>query len=66
MGIPLAGHNGIFGLFTLSRFSVSPFNNTEKELVQVFARYINIFLLNLSRQVKEIMVTTSCSEPSSR
>jgi hypothetical protein len=52
MGVPLADHNGIVGLLTLSRFSVSPFNNNEKEMAQVFARYINTFLMNLSRQVE--------------
>jgi len=52
MGIPLADHNGIIGLLSLSRFSVSPFNNNEKEMAQVFARYINTFLMNLSRQVE--------------
>jgi len=52
MGIPLTGHNGIIGLLSLSRFSVSPFNNNEKELAQVFARYINTFLTNLPQQMK--------------
>jgi hypothetical protein len=52
MGIPLANHNGIIGLLTLSRFSVSPFTNNEKELAQMFARYINTFLTNLQRQME--------------
>jgi hypothetical protein len=52
MGVPLAGHNGIVGLLTLSRFSVSPFNTNEKEMALVFARYINTFLMNLSRQAE--------------
>jgi hypothetical protein len=52
MGVPITDQNGIIGLLALSRFSVSPFNNNEKELAQVFARYINTFLVNLSRQVE--------------
>lgn len=52
MGVPLTDQSGIVGLFALSRFSVSPFNNHEKELAQVFARYINTFLTNLSRQAE--------------
>jgi GAF domain-containing protein len=52
IGIPLADHNGIIGLLTLSRFSVSPFTNNEKELAQMFARYINTFLMNLPRQME--------------
>jgi hypothetical protein len=50
MGIPISDQSGIVGLLALSRFSVSPFNNNEKELAQVFARYINTFLINLTRQ----------------
>jgi transcriptional regulator with GAF, ATPase, and Fis domain len=54
MGVPLADQNGIVGLLSLSRFSVSPFNNNEKELAQVFARYINTFLVNQSRRMERI------------
>jgi hypothetical protein len=50
MGIPISDKNGIVGLLALSRFSVSPFNNNEKELAQVFARYISTFLINLAQQ----------------
>ncbi len=52
MGIPIMDHSGIVGLLALSRFSVSPFNNNEKELAQVFARYINTFLINLTQQAE--------------
>ncbi len=51
MGVPIVDQNGIVGLLALSRFSVSPFNNNEKEMAQVFVRYINTFLINLARQV---------------
>ncbi len=54
MGIPIMDQNSIVGLLSLSRFSVSPFNNNEKELAQVFVRYINTFLANLSRQTDKI------------
>jgi hypothetical protein len=52
MGIPVSDQNGIIGLLALSRFSVSPFNNNEKELAQVFARYINTFLINLAQHAE--------------
>lgn len=52
MGVPITDQNGIVGLLALSRFSVSPFNNNEKEMAQVFARYINTFLINMARQVE--------------
>jgi len=52
MGIPITDQNGVIGLLALSRFSVSPFNNNEKELAQVFARYINTFLINLAQQAE--------------
>jgi hypothetical protein len=54
MGVPLADQNGIVGLLSLSRFSVSPFNNNEKEMAQMFARYINTFLMHLTRQADRI------------
>ncbi len=44
MGVPISDQNRIVGLLSLSRFSVSPFNSNEKELAQMFARYINAFL----------------------
>lgn len=50
MGIPVSDQNGVAGLLSLSRFSVSPFNNNEKEMALVFTRYIGSFLNNLSRQ----------------
>jgi len=56
MGIPITDQSGIVGLLALSRFSVSPFNNHEKELAQVYARYINTFLINLTRQVERSYV----------
>jgi GAF domain-containing protein len=54
MGVPLADQNGIIGLLSLSRFSVSPFDSNEKELAQVFGRYINTFLTNHSQRVESI------------
>jgi hypothetical protein len=53
MGIPISDQNGIIGLLALSRFSVSPFNNSEKEMAQVFARYINTYLINLVKQTEK-------------
>lgn len=53
MGIPIADQNGTVGLLSLSRFSVSPFNNNEKEMAQVFARYVNTSLINLSRRLEK-------------
>jgi len=50
MGIPIIDQNGTVGLLSLSRFIVSIFNNNEKELAQIFVRYINTFLTRLSRQ----------------
>jgi hypothetical protein len=54
MGVPIADQNGIVGLLSLSRFSVSPFNNNEKELAQVFTRYVNTFLMNLSQHTEKV------------
>jgi GAF domain-containing protein len=52
MGIPITDRDEIVGLLALSRFSVSPFNNNEKELAQVYVRYINMFLNKLAQQVE--------------
>jgi hypothetical protein len=52
MGVPLSDQNGIVGLLSLSRFTVSLFNNNEKELAQVFARYINTFLITHTRRAE--------------
>jgi len=52
MGIPITDQNGIVGLLALSRFSVSPFNNNEKEMAQVFVRYINTYLISLTPQIE--------------
>lgn len=56
MGVPVSDQNGIVGLLSLSRFSVSPFNNNEKELAQVFTRYINTFLINISQREQQVYV----------
>jgi GAF domain-containing protein len=53
MGVPIVDRHGIIGLLSLSRFSVSPFNNNEKEMAQAFARYINSFLEKFSQQLEE-------------
>lgn len=53
MGVPISDQHGIVGLLSLSRFSVSLFNNNEKEMAQVFARYINTFLVNLSQKLEK-------------
>ena len=52
MGIPLAHQFGTVGLVALSRFTLSPFTINEKELAQVFTRYINILLVNLTSRMK--------------
>jgi hypothetical protein len=50
MGIPLANQNRTVGLIMLSRFAFSPFTINEKELAQVFTRYINTLLINLGNR----------------
>lgn len=52
MGVPLADQNGTVGLLSLSRFSVSPFTNNEKELAQMFVRYINTFMMNHAHRME--------------
>ncbi|MBC7876120.1 MAG: GAF domain-containing protein [Anaerolineales bacterium] len=52
MGIPLSDQFGAIGLLVLSRVTLSPFTMNEKELAQVFARYINTLLINLSMRIK--------------
>ena len=47
MGIPLTNQNVTIGLLSLSRHTFSPFTNNEKELAQVFARYITSLFINL-------------------
>lgn len=52
MGLPLTYQYRPIGLVMLSRFAFSPFTNNEKELAQVFARYINTLLINLTNRIK--------------
>ncbi len=53
MGIPVSNQFGTVGLLLLSRYTLSPFTINEKELAQVFARYINTLLVNLTNRVKK-------------
>lgn len=48
MGLPLTNQFGTVGLVALSRFTFSPFTANEKELAQVFTRYINSLLVTLT------------------
>jgi hypothetical protein len=41
------------GLLALSRFTLSPFSNNEKELAQVFSRYINSLLTSLLHRMEK-------------
>lgn len=52
IGIPLSNQFEVIGLIVLSRVTLSPFTMNEKELAQVFARYINTLLINLSMRIK--------------
>lgn len=52
MGLPLSTQHGVTGLIMLSRFAFSPFTINEKELAQVFTRYINTLLINLTNRMK--------------
>lgn len=53
MGIPLFNQKGTIGLLSLSRQTFSPFTNNEKELAQVFARYITNLFINLSQRLEK-------------
>ncbi len=53
MGVPLSNQNGTMGLLSLSRHTFSPFTNNEKELAQVFARYITALFANLSPRLEK-------------
>ncbi len=53
MGIPLSNQNGTMGLLSLSRNTFSPFTNNEKELAQVFARYMTSLFSNLSHRLEK-------------
>jgi hypothetical protein len=53
MGLPLSNQFGTVGLVALSRFTFSPFTSNEKELAQVFTRYINTLLIKLTNRVKK-------------
>jgi hypothetical protein len=52
MGIPVSNQYGPVGLISLSRFTLSPFSQSERELAQVFTRYVSTFLIGLSRKVE--------------
>lgn len=56
MGIPLLSQNGAIGLISLSRQTLSPFTNNEKELAQVFARYIATLFTNLSVRLEKTRI----------
>lgn len=53
IGIPLTNQLGTVGLVALSRFTFSPFTANEKELAQVFVRYINTLLVKLSNRMQK-------------
>ncbi len=53
MGIPLSNQFGTVGLLALSRFTLSPFSNNERELAQVFSRYINNLLTSLLHRMEK-------------
>ncbi len=53
MGVPLSNQNGMIGLLSLSRQTFSPFTHNEKELAQVFARYITSLFTNLSHRLEK-------------
>ncbi len=53
MGIPILNQDGAMGLISLSRQTLSPFTNNEKELAQVFARYIATLFTNLSLRLEK-------------
>jgi hypothetical protein len=53
MGVPLSNQNGTIGLLSLSRHTFSPFTNNEKELAQVFARYITSLFSTLTRRLEK-------------
>lgn len=47
MGVPLSYQSRTVGLLSLARFTFSPFTNNEKEVAQVFARYLGILFAGL-------------------
>lgn len=62
MGIPLTNQTKNVGLIMLSRFAFSPFTINEKELAQVFSRYINTLLINLSNRIKKAQIRKALAE----
>lgn len=54
MGLPISNIGGTCGLLTLARTTFSPFTNNEKEIAQVFARYIGQLLVNASNRAERI------------
>ena len=53
MGLPIANQFGNTGLVLLSRFACSPFTVNEKELAQLFLRYINTMMVNMTNRLKK-------------
>ncbi len=53
MGVPLSNQHGMMGLLSLSRQTFSPFTNNEKELAQVYARYITTLFANLALRMEK-------------
>ena len=49
MGLPLTNSDGVVGLLTLARSTFSPFTKNEKEIAQVFARYLNTLFMSLDK-----------------
>lgn len=54
MGLPLVNGQGPLGLLTLSRTTFSPFTTHEKEIAQVFARYLSKLFMNISLRMERI------------
>lgn len=54
MGLPIVNTSGTAGLLTLARATFSPFTNNEKEIAQVFARYIGQLLANTSNRAERL------------
>lgn len=54
MGLPINNQHGPLGLLSLSRTSFSPFTNNEKEIAQVFARYIGKLFSNVQLRMDRV------------
>lgn len=54
MGLPVSNQNGTLGLLSLARTTFSPFTNNEKEIAQVFARYIGNLFFSLRNRMERI------------